>query len=152
MKKLFTILGGIFAALIFVAVVGFFIINHFGSGLDEESKACIDSNLPQILTNWDIDELINRASPELLEVVPKEKIQELLKVFMARLGPLKEYKGSKGQSHMSVTTQNGKVITGVYIAEADFAKAPATINFRIIKHDNKWQILDFRVTSDALIP
>jgi len=53
---------------------------------------------------------------------------------------------------MSVTTQEGKVITGAYVAEAIFEKAPATIQFRIIKHDNIWQVLEFRVNSDAMIP
>ena len=152
MKKFFTILGGIFAVLIFVAVVGFFILNHFGTGLDEESKSYVDSNLPQIITNWNVDELINRASPELMKVAPKEKIKELFNAFSERLGPLKEYRGSNGQANMSVTTQEGKVITAAYVAEAIFEKAPATIQFRIIKHENNWQVLEFRVNSDALIP
>ncbi|OGT98671.1 MAG: hypothetical protein A2298_05280 [Gammaproteobacteria bacterium RIFOXYB2_FULL_38_6] len=98
-----------------------------------------------------MDELINRSSPELLKVAPKEKMEELFNAFSKKLGSLKEYKGSKGQSNTSVTTQNGKVITGVYVAEAIFEKAPATIQFRIIKHDNQWQILEFRVNSEALI-
>ncbi len=152
MKKFFTILGGIFAVLIVVAVVGFFVLNHFGAGLDEESKTYVDSNLPRILTDWNADEMMNRASPELMKVAPKEKIEELFKVFSEKLGPLKEYKGSRGQSNVSVTTQEGKVITGSYIANAVFEKAPATIQFRIIKHDSQWQILEFRVNSDALMP
>ena len=152
MKKFFSILGGIFAVLIVAAVVGFFILNYFGTGLDEESKEYVDSTLPQIIQNWDVDELINKASPELLQVAPKEKIEELFIMFSERLGPVKEYKGSNGQSNMSVTTQEGKVITGAYVAEAIFEKAPATIQFRIIKHDNQWQILEFRVNSDALMP
>ncbi|MCM2283485.1 MAG: hypothetical protein NDI81_01830 [Desulfobacula sp.] len=152
MKKIFVVLGGIFAVLIVVAVVGFFILNHFGTGLDEESKSYVDANLPQIVKNWDVQELIKRASPELIAIVPKEKIEKLFNVFSERLGPLKEYKGSNGQSNMSVTTQEGKVITGAYVAEANFEKAPASIQFRIIKHGDNWQVLEFRVNSDALMP
>ena len=152
MKKFFTILGGIFAVLIFVIVVAFFILNHFGTGLDEESKSYVDSNLPKIITNWNVDQLLNRASPELMKVAPKEKIEKLFNAFSERLGPLKEYKGSNGQANMTLITQKGKVITATYIAEAIFEKAPATIQFRIIKRGNNWQILEFRVNSDALIP
>lgn len=98
MKKFFTVLGGFFAVLIVVAVVGFFILNHFGTALDEETKSFVDSNLPQIIMDWNPEELTNRASPELMKVAPKEKIEGLFKVFSERLGPLKEYKGSNGQS------------------------------------------------------
>lgn len=152
MKKFLTILGGIFVVLIVVVVVGFFVLNYFGTGLDEESKLYVDSNLPQIINDWGVEELISRASPELMKVAPKEKIENLFNAFSERLGPLKEYKGSNGQVNISVTTQKGKVITGAYVAEAIFEKAPATIQFRIIKHDNQWQILEFRVNSEALLP
>ncbi len=152
MKKFLTILGGIFVVLIVVVVVGFFVLNYFGTGLDEESKLYVDSNLPQIINDWSVEELISRASPELMKVAPKEKIENLFNAFSERLGPLKEYKGSNGQANISVTTQKGKVITGAYVAEAIFEKAPATIQFRIIKHDNQWQILEFRVNSEALLP
>lgn len=150
MKKMFTVLGGIFAVLLVGAVVGFFILNYFGTALDEESKSYVDANLPKILKNWDVGEFTKRASPELMVVAPKEKIEQLFHVFSEKLGSLKEYKGSNGQSNMSITTQEGKVITGAYIAEAIFEKAPATIQFRIIKHGDNWQVLEFRVNSDAL--
>ena len=152
MKRFFTILGGIFAFLIIVAVCGFIILDYFGTGLDEESKLYVDSNLPIIINDWNVNELFNRASPELLKVAPKEKIEKLFSVFSDRLGPLREYKGSSGQVNMSFTVNNGKVITALYIANAIFEKAPATIRFQIIKHKNKWQVLEFRVNSEALLP
>jgi len=43
------------------------------------------------------------------------------------------------------------VITGEYVAEASFEKASSSLKFGIIKHVGNWQILEFRVNSDALI-
>jgi len=151
MKKFFAVLGGIFAVLIVFAAVGFFVLNHFGNQLDQESKSYVDSNLPKIITNWNVEELLKRASPELMKVAPRDKVEKLFKMFAEKLGPLEYYEGSTGQSNMLVTTQDGYVVTGVYVAEARFVKAPATIKFRIIKHDDNWQILEFHVNSDAIM-
>ena len=152
MKKLFTVMGVIFAFLMVAGVAGFFVLSYFGSGLDEESKSYVDTNLPIIISEWKVDEFIDRASPEIMQVAPKEKVEELFHVCAERLGPLKEYGGSQGESKIVVTNRKGKVITGTYIAKATFEKAPATIQFRIIKHDNNWQILEFRVNSEAMMP
>lgn len=151
MKKFFTVLGGIFAVLIVVAVGGILVLSYLGSGLDKESKSYVDANLPKILKNWDADELLQRASPELMTVAPKEQIEQLFTIFSDKLGPLKQYNASNGQSNLSFTTPEGKVITGAYVAEAIFEKAPATIQFRVIKHGDTWQVLEFRVNSDAMI-
>ncbi|MBT8763565.1 hypothetical protein KFV02_06420 [Desulfohalobiaceae bacterium Ax17] len=152
MKKILTVLGGIFVVLVIVSIIGFLILNYFGNNLDTESMAYVDENIPKIISAWDSNELINQASPELLQVMSKEKIEYFFKFFSDRLGSLKEYKGSKGKANIFITTGEGKVITAAYLAEALFEKAPSTIQIRIIKHDDKWQILEFRVNSDALIP
>jgi len=150
MKKFFSILGGIFAVLIVAAVVGFFLLNHFGTAFDDESNSYVDSNLPQILENWDPEELINRASPELMAIAPNETIEQLFYVLSERLGPLKEYKGSTGESNIYATTDIGNLITitGAYVAEASFEKGSASIKFHLIKHGDNWQVIEFRVNPD----
>lgn len=152
MKKFFTILGGIFAFLIVAAVIFFSITYYYGTGYDKESKLYVDLNLPQIIDNWKVEALTKRASPELMKVAPREKIEELFKVCSDKLGPMKEYKGSKGQSTIAFKAEKGKLITGAYVAEAIFEKAPATIKISIIKRNNDWQILEFFVNSDAMMP
>jgi hypothetical protein len=151
MKKILMVLGVVFAALIIVVVIGFFMLNYFGSKLDKESMAYVDEAIPIIISSWNSKELIDRASSELLQVAPVDKIESLFNIFSGRLGKLETYKGSKGQANISVTPQ-GKVTTAAYVAEAIFERAPATIQIRVILHNNKWQILQFHVNSEALMP
>lgn len=152
MKKIFIILGVIFVFLIIAGAIGFFVLGTAGSKLDKKSQAYIDEIVPLIVTSWDSRELIKRASPELLKVAPPEKMQPFFNTFAERLGPMIAYKGSKGESGIFYMAPYGKVITGTYVSEAIFEKAPATIHIKMILRNNQWQITEFRVNSDDLIP
>lgn len=151
MKKILMVFGVIFGCLLLVGTIGFFVLNYFGSGLDKESKAYVDEVIPIIVTSWNSKELLDHASPEFLQVAPAGKVESLFRVFSERLGPLKEYKGSNGQANISLT-QQGKVTTAAYVAQAVFEKAPATINIQTILHNDTWQIVQFYVNSDVLVP
>ncbi len=151
MKKLFTVLGAIVFVVIIALAVGFFILSRGAAGLDKEARAYIDANIPVIMANWDPAELIKRASPELMKVAPREKIEELFAVFAKRLGPLREYQGSKGEANISFTFKTGKVVTAAFSSQAVFEKAPALILCRIVKLGDHWQITSFRVNSEALV-
>jgi hypothetical protein len=67
------------------------------------------------------------------------------------LGPIKECKGSSGDSFINFTP-NGEQVTGTYIVNADFEKGSAKLQIRIILHEDKWQLLLFNVNSDLLLP
>jgi len=150
MKKFFTVFGMLCAVLIGIGVIGFFILNHFGSQLDTQSRAYVDEIVPKIVSNWNVRALVSEASPELLQVAPKEKLELMFKTLAEKLGSLKEYKGSKGQAGIHVTPQ-GKFTTGDYIVEASFEKADATILVRTLLKDDAWKVVEFRVHSDALM-
>jgi hypothetical protein len=62
------------------------------------------------------------------------KEDELGRLFakLSQLGKLQVYEGSKGDAHISLTTQAGKVITASYIASASFEKGPAEVTIRLI--------------------
>ena len=151
MKKFFTVVGIFFSVLIVIGIIGFFILNHFGSKLDSQSKAYVDEVVPKIISNWDVQTLISESSSELLKVAPRDKIESMFKAFSDKLGRLKDYKNSKGQAGINVTPQ-GKFTTGAYVAEASFEKGDATVWVRTILTDEKWQIIEFRVNSEALMP
>jgi hypothetical protein len=144
------VLGAV-SGLIFLGIIGFFAFQYLGSGLDRDTKAYVDEVVPIIAASWNSKELVNRASPELLRVASKERIETLFDVFSKRLGPLKEYRGSRGEAKILLTLQQGKVITGAYVADAVFEKGPATIQIRTIWRDDRWQILSFHVNSDAFL-
>lgn len=151
MKKFFVVLGVIFAALIMLGTVFISIAHHAGQKLDTESKAYVDRIVPLIVTSWNSRELLNNASPEFLKVAPADKIDSMFKMFAEKLGRYKEYKGSQGDSLQDITPQ-GKVITAAYITQVDFEKADAAVKIRVIKHGENWQVLEFYVSSQALMP
>ncbi len=150
MKKVLVILGGIFAGLILVGVIGFAIVAVKGSALDKESKQYVDAAIPAIVSSWDIAEIQKRASPEFKAAVSDEDLAKLIRMFQ-RLGKFKIYNGAKGDANISVTSQSGKVISAAYVGSADFDTGPAEILMSLIKHGDQWQLLGIHVNSKAFL-
>jgi hypothetical protein len=135
--------------LIVVGVIGFSVLVVKGTGLDKESKAYVDEVTPKILANLNKQTLFQHASDELKNSASPEEFDKIFNWF-AKLGQFKEYKGSSGQATISVTTERGKQITGIYQAQAEFENGPATIKISTIKKGDNWQVIGFHITSMAL--
>ena len=146
MKKVFITLGAIFLIVIVTvaAVIGFAAYN--GNKLDSASKAYVDQNIPPIISSWSPEELMRRSSPELKSSVTPQQFAELFKT-LSQLGSLKTYESAQGDSNMSYTTQNGKMITAEYTAHAEFTNGKAELKIKLIQHDGQWQLLGFHVNS-----
>jgi hypothetical protein len=149
-KKILIVLGAIFLALIILAVIGIGIAAFKGSALDKQTRAYVDSTVPLIVSNWDEQALLSRASPEFTQAVDKENLDKLYFMFW-KLGKFRNYEGSKGQSYMSMTTENGKSVTAVYVCKATFDAGPADIKVTLVKHGEKWEIAGFRVDSEVFL-
>lgn len=145
MKKLLVILGVISLGLVVLvgALIGYAAFT--GGKLDSSSKAYVDANLPPIISGWSEIELRRRASPEFLRATPAglDRLFSKLK----QLGPLKRYEGSRGGSRISLTTQNGKVVSAGYVASAVFQNGSARIRVGLIREGGQWRILSFYVDS-----
>ncbi len=144
MKKTITALSYILLALIVViaAVIGTLAV--IGKRLDRESKAFVDAAIPAIAAEWDVDEIRKRASPEFEDDVDYDELAHDLDE-LRQMGSLVEYKGSTGESNITISFQLGYEITADYSASADFETASADMQMSLIRHDGQWQILDFRV-------
>jgi hypothetical protein len=118
-----------------------------GSVLDKESKAFVDTAIPAIVSDWDVEEIRKRASPEFDKTVDYDDMQQLFDVLRG-LGDLHEYGGSTGESRIIISFEDGMVITAVYDASADFESGSAEIQISLIKHNGLWQILGFKITPE----
>jgi len=145
MKKVLTILGAIFICLIVVGVIFFSGLYYFASRLDREAKAYVDEAVSIIVTSWNTKELINRASPESLQVVPAEKVELLFNTLSNQIGQLKEYKGATGKVKIKISPRGKPIIIANYLAEAVFEKTPAKIQIQMIRLNDKWEIAGFLV-------
>ncbi len=147
MRKTIMALGYMFLALVIVitAVIGALAV--IGKRLDRESKAFVDAALPAIAADWDIEEIRKRASPEFDEEVDYDDLAQDLEE-LRQMGKLVEYKGSTGQSNITISFQFGYDITADYSANADFEAATVDMQMSLIRHNGQWQILDFRVNPE----
>src|SRR5258708_28419554 len=147
MKKLFATIGIIFSVLLVIGIGMLIYTAQVGSRLDADSKAYVDDIIPKIASHWNADELIEQSSPELMRVTSEDKIKKLCAMLDTMLGPMKEYRGSKGDSLTKVTNR-GKSVTALYVAHASFEKKDATLRVNLILEDNKWKLLEFNVNPE----
>jgi len=146
MKKTIMILGYVFLALIVVIAATIASIAIIGKKLDKESKAFVDAAIPAIVSDWDVAELQKRASPELDESVDYDDVEEYFG-SLQQLGKFQEYKGSVGDSNITISL-SGYEITADYTANADFEAGSVEMQISLIRHNGQWQILDFKVSPE----
>jgi hypothetical protein len=153
MKKFLSIVGGFFLILV-LAVAGFFgYAAYQGRGLDASSKAYVEANVPPIISTWSKDELLKRSSPQLLKII-NEKPEQVEQLFqkLSKLGAMRTFGDVKGDANISVTTQNGKVVTASYKTAAIFENGEAHIAVRLIQSPSgQWQFLLFNVNSPIFL-
>jgi hypothetical protein len=147
MKKVFTILGA-FVAVILVAVgIAAAIFIPRALKLDREAVAYINQSVPEIVSHWNSQEFVARATPECLKAGgSREKIDQIFKWFQ-QLGAFEHLDEPRG---MITSGTDGTL--GNYTAQAKFEKGPARIEIQLRRVNDSWKINCFRVVSDALLP
>jgi hypothetical protein len=153
LKRFLSIVGGLFLVLVLLAAGLFGYAAYQGRGLDASSKAYIEENVPAVISSWSKDELLQRASPQLLKII-NEKPEQLDQLFqkLSKLGPMQSFGAVKGDSNVSYTTQNGKVTTAAYVVTAKFKNGEGRIAARLIQSPaGQWQFLVFHVDSPLFL-
>jgi hypothetical protein len=152
MKKLFTILGVIFTVIIVIIVIAAAIFIPRTLKLDREATAYIQDAVPKIVTNWNSQELVDRATPELLAAGESRDKLDRLFIMFQRLGSFKHLDKPEGTVVSSAYTGTGTVTTGNYKALGEFEKGKARIEIQLQRVGNTWKINGFHIFSDALLP
>ena len=120
--------------------------------LDREATAYIQDAVPKIVTNWNSQELVDRATPELMAAGKSRGNIDSLFVMFQRLGTFKHLETPKGTVVSSAYTGTGTVTIGNYKAQAEFEKGEATIEIQLRRAGDTWKINGFHINSDALFP
>src|SRR5437667_7040139 len=126
MKKLFIALGVIFLALILLGAIAIGIAAFKGAALDKESKAYVDAAVAAIVSSWNTQELLSRASPEFNQVTSADDVERLFQALRV-LGKMQKYQGSQGQSITSQILGKGTTISADYLVRAEFEGGTAKI-------------------------
>ncbi len=151
MKIFFTCLGVVVAAFILVLIIicAVFLPQLFKLG--NEATQYIQSEVPKIVEHWNSQELIDRATPDLITVAKSRENIDRLFVWFQQLGSLKHLDTPHGGVRMWSST-NGSSTIGNYSAEAEFDKGPATIYIQLLRTGDAWKINGFKINSNALLP
>jgi len=153
MRKFFLVLGVLAALVIVGGGIAIVMLWPNGTALDTEAQAFVDDTVIAVSSHWSKDELLKRASPELLAML-KAKPQDLDALFDATtigLGPLVEYQGAQGEANIAAMIGRGTIITAKYVARAHFQKGDATIRLMLRKIDGQWMLHGFNVDSTAMM-
>lgn len=149
MKKFLMVVGGVALVLVVLIVALVAIVAVKGRGLDKESKRYADAAIVAIVSNWDEQALLARASPEFLKASPIQKIDQLFPQFRV-LGPMEHYLGCKGEAFVNVSISGNSLTTAVYVADVVFQRGTAKVRVKLIKRGDRWQILEFYVHGDRV--
>ena len=149
---MFTILGVIFAVIIVVFIIAAAIFIPRTLKLDHEATAYIQDAVPKIVTNWNSQELVDRAAPELMATAKSRDQIDRLFVMFRQLGSFKHLDKPEGTVVSSAYTGTGTVTVGNYKAQAEFEKGEARIEIQLRRVGDAWKINGFRIFSDALLP
>ena len=150
MQKVVLVLGIVAVGIASLALAAYLGLVRPGMQLDTASRVYVDQSVHAIAASWDEKELRSRASEEFMKVTNEQQLSQLFRAFR-KLGGLTEYKGAKGQAGIFVTPQAGKVVTGQYVAEADFQNGKAQILVSILRKGDEWKIAGFRVNSPLFL-
>jgi heme/copper-type cytochrome/quinol oxidase subunit 2 len=156
MKKFLMVSGVVFWVLIVIGAVFFGCAHYRGSQLDASSKAYVDKNIPVIISTWSEQEMLKYASHEFKAVVSnnQSKFDQTWTGF-EKLGALKKYNGSKGQSYQNaffLVGRNGKKgyeTTAEYVAGAEFQNGNVEISIDLTRENDEWKIYGFHVNSPS---
>lgn len=151
MKKFFMILGGIFGVILVIAGIAAAILIPAALRLDKDATAYIKDAVPKIVTNWNIQEMVNRASPQLNSTVASHGGYDRLFEMFHRLGAFKQLGAPKGSVGASAFTGQGAATLGNYTVPAEFEKGQATIQIQLRRFNDTWQINGFYVQSDVFL-
>lgn len=148
MKKAFMIIGVISTTVIILLGGLIAVVATNGRRMDRESKQYADSAIRVIAGTWDETQLMNRASPELVEFIRSHGGTQPLFEHWERLGHLRNIEDLRGEANASLIFGSDMKITAAYVGRAEFEHGTANLKITLIKHGAGWSILGLWVYPD----
>jgi hypothetical protein len=154
MSAILKFLGGLVLILILGSAAGGLVAWQKAWALQRDGAQYVETNLPQIVANWNADEVLKRAAPEFLVPDIREGLPQAFLAF-SQWGKLRNL----GKPNGNVTFVDFQVTLGDqgipmppkflnpvwarYVVDADFDAGSATIMMDLLHRDGHWQIIGF---------
>jgi len=149
-RKFLIIVGATTSIMVLCAVVALGVLFYQARAFDRGSKSFVDTAVPAIVTKWNEDELLDRATPELRTSITSDQLKSSFRTF-SQVGPLIEYEGSQGQWNMSYVSATGTTVSAQYVAKARFQNGDAIFRIYLMRRDGRWLIQGFYVDTKPAI-
>ena len=160
MKSIWGFWTLILIGVILIGVAGAVGIS-FAIQLGPDSKAFVDETVPKIVKAWDVQDLVDHASPDLLAAISRDELDKVFATSAKRLGRLKAYTGSWQESaDVKLFDPRESHATFLYMAEAVFDRGGATIGVEVKKRygirallgrDADWRVTGFTVRARTVV-
>jgi hypothetical protein len=138
-----------FATVVLICCAAFMVLVAAGSlylrKMDRESKAFFDAAVPAIAKGWDMDELIKRASPEFVEAMDPDGMEQYF-VELQQLGDFVANGDSDGEAALSISIRRWCETTADFRSQAEFEAGTAEVRISLVREDGKWRIYDLSVS------
>ena len=149
MRKFFYALGIIFGILLLVVAGLVAYTVYTGVSIDKDAKQYADDSVISITSKWDVKELKERATPELMKQGKPEDLDRMF-VWFATLGPLLDYGGSK-QINWTTGIGSDTATIANYAGVGNYKEGSATIRIQIKKTGGAWRVNGLNVDSSKLM-
>ncbi len=155
MSAVLKFLGGLAVILVLGGAAGW----YKAMALQRDGVQYVETNVPQIVANWDADDLVKRAAPEFLVPQVREGFPKLFQE-LSRIGKLRNLGKPKGNVTIAdfyVTAGDKGIpmpetlepIWARYVVDAEFDTGSFTIMMDLLRRDGRWQIAGFFIKPDG---
>lgn len=144
MKRLLYIVATAALAGVLCIGVALTYMHVVGRTLDEESRAFVNETMRAIFVDWKEEELIIRASPELLQSGTRRELSNMFQT-LSRLGAVQEQGVATGEAAIGVFWGAANVVTAAYSVRTKFAHGTAIFRIALVKREGRWLIHNFQV-------
>lgn len=144
MKKILISLGILFLILILIGgsfvIYGVFVAKNY----DASSRNYVDRIVPAIVSNWSSQALLKEGSPEFLQAIERDQINQLFSQCQ-RLGAFKSSQPAQGSAYVTMNYPKGKEITARYEKEVIFENGKTKIKVNLVQKEGDWKIFYFYI-------
>jgi hypothetical protein len=140
-----------FGVIILGAGMTYGITTYQKNNIDYQSESYAEQILPKITSNWNPDEIVSRAHPEMMRGTDLQTITQMNAIFKSKLGTYKDLDQCTGRAMVVQSSGNNLKTTANYHCRTIFEKGNATVTIGLLRDEDKaWRISHFNVESSLL--
>lgn len=116
--------------------------------LDNGARAYVENIVARITSDWRQGVLMDSIHPQVKPGFELQKVNEHFFLYR-KLGTLRQINDIEGRAVVTKTSDNEKIISGIYRVGAEYENGFAFIDISCVLEDEKWYVTGFQVDAPA---